>query len=106
MVYEQLVPDSGLGVVRKLGVFTGRMEIVERGPQGEEIGRRTIQRVTLVTTDNGVFAIPGDMETSQIPWYEFRNVVPEDILKQMEKALNRGKDRRRKTKQSGSRIKG
>src|SRR3989344_3853424 len=102
LVYGPVIPAAGQGEIKNLGVFTGKMEVNETDAQGRVIGRKTVARVTLVGTDEGVFVVPGDIGSAAgIPWHEVKSILPKDIVKQMQNALRREKRQRRSLKTRG-----
>jgi len=100
LVYGQVPQLAGLGEIYVVGTYTAKMEVNEIDSNGNVIGRRTVQTITVVRNDDGVYAIPGDLTTQQIPLHELRDIVPKDLYRKMENASNRGKRRRRKGKTS------
>lgn len=94
--YDQNVPLTGQGEIVNLGTYTASFELNQTDAQGNIIGKRTVQKVTLIRTDEGLFAVPGDMETQQIPWHELRDILPDKALGEMQKAIKRGKSRRKR----------
>lgn len=100
LVYGQVPQLAGLGEIHIVGTYTAEMEVNEIDSNGKVVGRRTVQKITVVRNDDGVYAIPGDLTTQLLPWHELKDVVPKDLYQKMENALKRGKRRRKKTKTS------
>ena len=100
LLYGQVVPTTGLGEINIIGKFSATMEVNETDGQGNVVGRKTVRYVTLIKNDDGVFAVPGDIETQRIPLHELKNIVPKDTYREMQNAMRRNKRRSRNVKTS------
>lgn len=95
--YDQNPPDAGTGEVRQQAVIEAPMEEEVEVPGGNSVRRRKPVKARVIATDEGVEVISGG-EGKPISKKDLKKIVPKEVFKKAESALNAEKRRIRRQK--------